>query len=281
MEQQYYNYCNSYPHSIGLNNRTDPVVSNSTGYPSNTNYPRNYLNQNYNYNTYYYSTNHHQPYYNSYSPNYYNYINSYQYSPRSITENIPVAVNNSYTGSISSEFLSDNSLDISSINIDQILSTEVLSDSSASFPVSPVLNNKPSLVCNGKVKDSSKQDLTSSPKSTLNSKKTISKKNQLPEMALDLLNEWFDEHFNNPYPTLEDKERLAKSGGITVKQVSAWFSNRRNRSQNTKPKRMKRELEKDISSIFQELVQTNDSQKVIEKFRNTFTFSQELNLNLN
>jgi hypothetical protein len=43
------------------------------------------------------------------------------------------------------------------------------------------------------------------------------------------MNEWFMEHQSNPYPTNEQKEKLAHLGGITIKQVTAWFSNRRNR----------------------------------------------------
>ena len=104
-----------------------------------------------------------------------------------------------------------------------------------------------------------------------------SRKHQLPDQALSILNEWFDDHVNNPYPTLEEKEKLASKGDISVKQVNAWFSNRRNRSQNTKPKRMKRMLEKQITTIFNELVeQTNtgnsqpkEKEQLIAKFRNT------------
>ena len=103
-----------------------------------------------------------------------------------------------------------------------------------------------------------------------------SRKHQLPDQAVDVMNEWFDDHVNNPYPTIEEKERMAQRGGISVKQVNAWFSNRRNRSQNTKPKRMKRVLESQITNIFNELVdQTTAShnpvntQQLIERFRST------------
>ena len=83
------------------------------------------------------------------------------------------------------------------------------------------------------------------------------KQASLPDEAVDILNEWFDDHVNNPYPCLEEKERLAQAGGISLKQVNAWFSNRRNRSQNTRPKRIKRQFEKEIASIMNELVQPN------------------------
>ena len=90
----------------------------------------------------------------------------------------------------------------------------------------------------------------------------------LPDEAVDILNEWFDEHVNNPYPQAEEKERLANLGNISVKQVNAWFSNRRNRSQNTKPKRLQRDMDNKLSGIFQELLSDDsDKEQLIEKFR--------------
>jgi len=98
--------------------------------------------------------------------------------------------------------------------------------------------------------------------------KLASRKHQLPDKAIDILNEWYDDHLHNPYPQLEEKEILAKRGGITVKQVTAWFSNRRNRTQNTKPKRMKRVLEKEMKSLF-EMVESSGKKELIEKFKHT------------
>lgn len=112
------------------------------------------------------------------------------------------------------------------------------------------------------------------PKQNRNQQNKLSKKNQLPDRALDIMNEYFDDHLNNPYPSLEEKEKLARLGGITVKQVNAWFCNRRNRSQNTKPKRIKRELEKNLQDILSELGSNDNNnsrnkQLIIEKFRST------------
>lgn len=81
------------------------------------------------------------------------------------------------------------------------------------------------------------------------------------------MNEWFVEHQNNPYPQLCEKERMAQLGGITVKQVTAWFSNRRNRSQNTKPKRMKRVLESKLNEICLELVNNVNNPHLAQKFQ--------------
>ena len=71
---------------------------------------------------------------------------------------------------------------------------------------------------------------------------------------------------------MEEKERLAKRGNISVKQVNAWFSNRRNRSQNTKPKRIQRDMEKKMSDVINELtLNSNNGEtsrvQLLEKFR--------------
>ena len=50
------------------------------------------------------------------------------------------------------------------------------------------------------------------------------------------------EHDDNPYPNRNDLDYLATNGGIKESQVKAWFSNKRNRTQNTHPKRAKRYL---------------------------------------
>ena len=102
------------------------------------------------------------------------------------------------------------------------------------------------------------------------SSRSIAKRSQLPDDAVDILNDWFDDHVNNPYPQIEEKERLARQSNITVKQVNAWFSNIRNRSQNTKPKRIKRQMESEMTGLIEEIVLNNDSkEKIIAKFRQT------------
>ena len=42
----------------------------------------------------------------------------------------------------------------------------------------------------------------------------------LSDDAVEIMNNWFQEHINNPYPQLVEKENLARLGGITVKQVT-------------------------------------------------------------
>ncbi|CAF1306209.1 unnamed protein product [Adineta steineri] len=76
-----------------------------------------------------------------------------------------------------------------------------------------------------------------------NTNRSVTKSSkQLPEKAVHLMNTWYAEHEDNPYPNRNDLDYLATNGGIKESQVKAWFSNKRNRTQNTHPKRARRYL---------------------------------------
>lgn len=51
----------------------------------------------------------------------------------------------------------------------------------------------------------------------------------LPADKQRVLAAWFRDHFVNPYASADDKARLARSAGLTVKQVSDWLTNARSR----------------------------------------------------
>ncbi|VDM24081.1 unnamed protein product [Hydatigera taeniaeformis] len=64
---------------------------------------------------------------------------------------------------------------------------------------------------------------------------------QLNPNAVAIMDEWYRAHLDRPYPNKEEKMRMAIAGDITETQVGSWFANRRNRSNNTRPKQnMKR-----------------------------------------
>lgn len=56
----------------------------------------------------------------------------------------------------------------------------------------------------------------------------------LTDAAKNVLNQWYEEHKTNPYPSEEEKQLLANHCGITLNQVKSWFANKRNRTNNTK-----------------------------------------------
>jgi hypothetical protein len=58
-------------------------------------------------------------------------------------------------------------------------------------------------------------------------RKTIS-----PEV-IEIMQEWYNQNFDHPYPSDETVRDLASRGGITVTQVKKWFANKRVRSFNT------------------------------------------------
>ncbi|XP_055332233.1 homeobox protein extradenticle-like [Paramacrobiotus metropolitanus] len=53
------------------------------------------------------------------------------------------------------------------------------------------------------------------------------KRRNFSKTATEVLNEYFYSHLNNPYPSEEAKEELARKCNITVAQVSNWFGNKR------------------------------------------------------
>lgn len=75
----------------------------------------------------------------------------------------------------------------------------------------------------------------------------------LNNAALSVMNEWYEEHAENPYPTKAEKDDIAKRGGISLAQVKSWFANKRNRSHNTRPKKQKKEMEGRLMDICHQL----------------------------
>ena len=199
-----------------------------------------------------YYSNWYNTYYNNYGSNAYSSPNGYygfsQYSP--------------YQYCYNSQSLQESPSSSDSLKSSPVSSIDQYSKTYQKF------ENKSA----GNVSTTSNESTSIPPRITTKSS-SVSRKHQLPDKAVDILNEWFDEHIQNPYPSLDDKERLAKAGGISVKQVNAWFSNRRNRSQNTKPKRMKRVIENEFNNIVNVLsVNTTYNydeykQQIIENFK--------------
>lgn len=191
--------------------------------------------------------------------NYYNKDNNY-YSPCNYNQyysNSNSTLNGSYTNYASVN--TNNDQPICSSNISQEnFATATSSSSTTSFESS--INHSVSPLS---------PRAKSSNQANGNKSARVATHHQLPEESVDHLNDWFEAHINHPYPTTEEKHRLAVECKITVKQVNSWFCNRRNRSQNTKPKRIKRQLEKEIANVFNELVQNPNKTQVIEKMRKT------------
>lgn len=71
----------------------------------------------------------------------------------------------------------------------------------------------------------------------------------LNHQAIMIMVEWYNGHRENPYPNKQDKLKMATEGGITVSQVKSWFANKRNRSNNTRPKVEKQHLQERLLTI--------------------------------
>ena len=239
------NFYNSPDTSYSCTNSSYNWPSNSTGYYSNDSASFSYSNKSIDSNDGSF-TSYNQNNYSNYDQNWSNYSNyypyqytEYNYIPQSNYENQEYQYNYNYNYNYS-QSTSTSPLKINEIE-QQVQSSPIESDNQ---------NNK------------------------VNKKTRANRKQLLSEEAVNLMNEWFEDHFNNPYPQPEEKERLACQGGITVKQVTAWFSNRRNRSQNTKPKRMRRVMEKEMNNIFDRIVSEQpDKHQMIEQFKSTIVSS--------
>ncbi|UJR15024.1 hypothetical protein I4U23_002000 [Adineta vaga] len=106
-----------------------------------------------------------------------------------------------------------------------------------------------------------KNETTVTVNTTNRTQRSITKPSkQLPEKAVRLMNAWFDANEDNPYPNRNDLDYLATNGEIKESQVKAWFSNKRNRTQNTHPKRAKRYLIRNQTQPYSTL--WNEPQKI-------------------
>lgn len=58
----------------------------------------------------------------------------------------------------------------------------------------------------------------------------LGKRYDFPKEATVVLKQWMISHTNNPYPSKEEKDDLAKKTGLTVTQLNDWMTNYRRRN---------------------------------------------------
>ena len=58
----------------------------------------------------------------------------------------------------------------------------------------------------------------------------VRKTSSLPKDATAKLKTWYFNHESDPYPTVLEKQQLARVTGLTIAQVKTWFANARRRS---------------------------------------------------
>ena len=51
----------------------------------------------------------------------------------------------------------------------------------------------------------------------------------MPHQVVSLLQEWFHQHKDWPYPNEEEQKKLAEEVGVSSKQINTWFINARKR----------------------------------------------------
>jgi hypothetical protein len=56
-----------------------------------------------------------------------------------------------------------------------------------------------------------------------------SKRTSLPKSSIKILKRWCEDHWQDPYPTNEEKDNLIYTTGLSSSQLSSWFVNARRR----------------------------------------------------
>mmetsp|Transcript_11348 Transcript_11348/g.46083 ORF Transcript_11348/g.46083 Transcript_11348/m.46083 type:complete len:280 (-) Transcript_11348:656-1495(-) len=64
------------------------------------------------------------------------------------------------------------------------------------------------------------------------------KRRSLGKRAISVLNDYFEKHKDNPYPSESEKLALAQQAGITVLQLNYWLGNKRSRTKRKEQQRM-------------------------------------------
>ena len=87
--------------------------------------------------------------------------------------------------------------------------------------------------------------------------KRLSKKSEryLGQNATKVLCQWYDNNVQFPYPSQKQKIILAKTCNLSLRQVTSWFNNKRNRSNNTKQQKSNGKLEHRLARLITNLVQ--------------------------
>ena len=88
----------------------------------------------------------------------------------------------------------------------------------------------------------------------------MKKKCDFPPRARALLKSWFVVHAQGPYPSHEEKIKLAREGGISMKQLENWLTNTRGRIW----KKMRHETKFDTEI---EHLLLNNEDKVLQSYR--------------
>ncbi|ETL44145.1 hypothetical protein L916_05488 [Phytophthora nicotianae] len=88
------------------------------------------------------------------------------------------------------------------------------------------------------------------------------KRSSLSKLSKKLMHDWFEHNLHHPYPTEEEKEWLAREGGITLEQVNNWFINTRGRKWKPMINRLMQEKQAGNCTLFDKMVK-----KIEEPYR--------------
>jgi len=90
--------------------------------------------------------------------------------------------------------------------------------------------------------------------------KSISDSRKLTDDQIDFLERWYLSHSENPYPSKEEKTRIAWHTHLLPQQVTNWFNNKRNRNkkETANYKRKREDEDERIEDSFEEKTEVNN-----------------------
>ncbi len=95
---------------------------------------------------------------------------------------------------------------------------------------------KPNVVVASSANDK-ENNATPAPTTAAAAPKKKGRRVQHSEEAVAIMEAWYQEHRDHPYPNPVDEEQLGERAGIDPKQVKKWFANQRMRKHDTKQQR--------------------------------------------
>uniref|UniRef100_A0AAV1U9M6 Homeobox domain-containing protein n=1 Tax=Peronospora matthiolae TaxID=2874970 RepID=A0AAV1U9M6_9STRA len=81
------------------------------------------------------------------------------------------------------------------------------------------------------------------------------KRSSLSKVSKKLMHDWFEHNLHHPYPTEEEKDWLARRGGITLEQVNNWFINTRGRKWKPMLNRLMAEKQAGACKLYDQMVE--------------------------
>lgn len=102
-----------------------------------------------------------------------------------------------------------------------------------------IINEPPSFET--KIQESNRDEsMLMEPKLGKDAPSTTGKGRRIDKRSITVLKDWVEKNFHDPYPSLEEKQLLCKSTGLSHKQITSWFINMRSKGKDIRSRKLHR-----------------------------------------